>query len=158
MSEPTKTCPKCGEDIRASVTFCTQCGAPLGEDEAGATPSEGIRRPAPPAAEQPRQARPTSAGGFAFEVVEGPEAGRTLPVNGPVQLGRDPGCQLLLAKDDLVSRRHVKVQPAADHVLVEDLGSRNGTFVNGSQVTGPTAVRDGDRIVVGNSTLVVRRS
>lgn len=91
-----------------------------------------------------------------LEVVEGPHAGNRFSVTGPVDVGRDPQCALLLPNDDLVSRRHARVEPHGDHVVVQDLGSRNGTFVNGTMVRTQTPVRPGDRITIGSSVLALR--
>ena len=47
------------------------------------------------------------------------------------------------------SRRHAVVRVSGDEAVVEDLGSKNGTLVNGSRVEAPTRLRDGDRLEVG---------
>jgi pSer/pThr/pTyr-binding forkhead associated (FHA) protein len=74
----------------------------------------------------------------------------------PLEIGRDPAAGLSLPEDQLVSFRHARVTPAADGPLIEDLGSSNGTFVNGVRLTGPTQLRVGDRIVVGATQLELR--
>jgi Domain of unknown function (DUF4388)/Inner membrane component of T3SS, cytoplasmic domain len=71
------------------------------------------------------------------------EAGRALV------LGRGPGVDLVLA-DDAVSRRHARVAADGDGVAVEDLGSTNGTYVNGARVT-RARLGAGDRLLVGGS-------
>ena len=48
---------------------------------------------------------------YVLEIVEGPEAGRTVPLTGPVELGRDAGAGIALMQDDLLSRRHVRITP-----------------------------------------------
>jgi len=55
-----------------------------------------------------------------------------------------------------VSRQHAQVVVAAGGAAVEDLGSKNGTFVNGRRVEHPTALSDGDEIRVGVAVLLVR--
>jgi pSer/pThr/pTyr-binding forkhead associated (FHA) protein len=87
--------------------------------------------------------------------VQGSGAGRQIPVNGILQVGRDPTSGLIL-NDDLVSRRHLRVTADPQGLLVEDLGSRNGSFVNGVRVVQPTRLRPGDRLTVGDTILVVR--
>ena len=72
---------------------------------------------------------------YVLEIVEGPEAGRMIPLAGPVELGRDAGAGVALQQDELLSRRHVRITPEADGVRVEDLGSRNGTFVDGDEIS-----------------------
>ena len=74
---------------------------------------------------------------YVLEIVEGPEAGRMIPLAGPVELGRDAAAGVALQQDELLSRRHVRITPEADGVRVEDLGSRNGTFVDGDQIYSP---------------------
>jgi phosphoserine phosphatase RsbU/P len=63
-------------------------------------------------------------------------------------LGRDPKCTLEI-KSGMVSRRHARVFKNADEFLVEDMGSGNGTFVNGSKIDGPKSIKHGDRIKLG---------
>jgi hypothetical protein len=84
-----------------------------------------------------------------------------LPV-GETVIGRDVGCALRF-NDPSVSRRHIKfVRRAAHHaandvdVFVEDLGSANGTLLNGRQVTAPIRVLDGDKLVIGTRELTIR--
>ncbi len=66
---------------------------------------------------------------------------------GDVVLGRDPGCTVPLPAED-VSRRHARIAPDGDGHAVTDLGSTNGTFVNGAAVE-RRRLAPGDRIRVG---------
>lgn len=70
-----------------------------------------------------------------------------LPLGATV-IGRDADCHVTLA-DPLVSRRHARILVGSDRVVVEDLGSRNGVFVNGLGVREPAPLRDGDRLRIG---------
>ena len=63
-------------------------------------------------------------------------------------LGRDPKCTLEI-KSGMVSRKHARVFKNADEFLVEDMGSGNGTFVNGSKIEGAKSIKHGDRIKLG---------
>jgi pSer/pThr/pTyr-binding forkhead associated (FHA) protein len=82
-------------------------------------------------------------------------ARRTVTVAaGPVRVGRDAGCEVVLA-DPQVSRLHAVITAAPDGWLLEDVGSRNGTFVNGRKVAGVHAIAPSDRIMVGNFVLVL---
>ena len=56
--------------------------------------------------------------------------------------------------DDGISRRHATVRFVEERVLLEDLGSRNGTFVNGQRIDGPTELRDGDKIQLSSGTIL----
>ncbi|KAA0256045.1 MAG: FHA domain-containing protein [Acidobacteria bacterium] len=62
---------------------------------------------------------------------------------------------LIPLKDPLLSRLHARVRVEEDRVLVEDMESRNGTYVNGRKVGGAVALTRGDRITIGNTVLVL---
>ncbi len=68
-------------------------------------------------------------------------------------IGRKPGSDLVIA-DDLVSRSHARLAFEGDDLVVEDLGSTNGTYLNGVRITRGRAVL-GDRILVGGSIIKV---
>lgn len=89
-----------------------------------------------------------------IEVREPGRAARRIPVSGaPIRIGRAPECELVL-KDSRVSRRHARLH-ARDGVLVlTDLGSSNGTRVNGHRVT-ELVLGAGDRIQIGDTNMVV---
>lgn len=65
-----------------------------------------------------------------------------------VTVGRAPGCSVLL-DDPTVSSRHARLSPQGGRLVVEDVGSRNGTLVNGRRVKGATEVSVGDRLSIG---------
>jgi predicted component of type VI protein secretion system len=90
-----------------------------------------------------------------LEIVEGDEAGRQVAVTGPIEIGRDASADVSLG-DEQASRRHARVSGQGDGALVEDLGSTNGTYVNGQPIEGPRAVRPGDQIRVGLTVLELR--
>lgn len=74
---------------------------------------------------------------------------------GETILGRDASCAMRF-NDPSVSRRHVKFIRHPEQVIVEDLGSSNGTVVNGERVRGSRVVHDGDSIKVGSRVLTIR--
>lgn len=90
-----------------------------------------------------------------IEIREPGRSARRMPVFGaPIRIGRGPECELVL-RDSRVSRRHARLA-ARDGVLVlTDLGSTNGTMVNGHRVT-EVALGAGDRIDVGETSLVIQ--
>lgn len=90
-----------------------------------------------------------------LEIIEGPGAGRKTPLEASMEIGRDPGAGLVL-EDELVSRRHARVTPLEHGAVIEDLDSRNGTFVNGEEIHAPTQVDPGDQLLVGVSVLELR--
>jgi diguanylate cyclase (GGDEF)-like protein len=67
----------------------------------------------------------------------------------PLALGRAEDSDIRLT-DHSVSRRHARIEPAADGFFVSDQNSTNGTFVNDRQLDGPRLLRDGDYLRVGN--------
>lgn len=96
--------------------------------------------------------------GLALRVTHGPKeiTGISIPLAGPVIIGRSPDADLVIA-DDFVSSTHAKIVPAGDGYLLEDLGSTNGTLVNGQPATRPLPVVAGDVIELGQNRLEVVR-
>ena len=68
-------------------------------------------------------------------------------------IGRDASACRITIFDTLISRRHARIQCDGEQATVEDLGSRNGTRLNGVLISGPHALRDGDRIGIGSYEL-----
>src|SRR4051794_31064575 len=99
---------------------------------------------------------PVRACGLEVRVVSGPSAGVVLPLTASTVVGRDPGCDLVLA-DEEVSRRHAEIAvDASGAVVVHDLGSTNGVAVD-RQVVDPSGrpLPLGALLTVGESELVV---
>ena len=90
---------------------------------------------------------------YVLEIADGNGGRRRLRLVGPLHVGRHRDAGVALVSDDLVSRVHARLTPSDQGVLVEDLGSRNGTFVNGERVRESCVARPGDRIVVGGTEL-----
>ncbi|HEU0318936.1 MAG TPA: FHA domain-containing protein [Solirubrobacteraceae bacterium] len=90
-----------------------------------------------------------------LEIVEGPDAGRQLAVDGTVVIGRSPEADLVLA-DPQVSRLHARVTVDGGTAVVEDLGSANGTFINHAELHGPARLDPGDDLLVGVTVLALR--
>lgn len=63
-------------------------------------------------------------------------------------IGRHPGCEILLP-DRQISRQHARIKRVDDTFVLEDLGSKNGTCVNGEAATEPVVLEDGDVIQLG---------
>ena len=68
-------------------------------------------------------------------------------------LGRDASADISLP-DPAISRRHARVRRGLDGVWLEDLGSTNGTYINGDRLTVPYRLRDGDEVRLGNSLAI----
>jgi len=70
---------------------------------------------------------------FVLRGVSGAAFGKTFPVAGPTTIGRAQECDISVPTDE-ISRRHAQVKPTQDGLAVEDLGSANGTYINGQRV------------------------
>jgi diguanylate cyclase (GGDEF)-like protein len=87
-------------------------------------------------------------------VISGPHVGRMFQLDAPeTRIGRSPDVDLRI-QDIGVSRKHARVIQFDDGVLVEDLGSSNGTFVNGDVVDNDYQLEDGDKITLGTTTIL----
>jgi pSer/pThr/pTyr-binding forkhead associated (FHA) protein len=74
-----------------------------------------------------------------------------------VTLGRGAQNDLTLESDDFASARHATIEPRRDGVWIEDVGSTNGTYVNGARVSKPRRLAAGDVIRVGSTDLRYER-
>ncbi|MFC2015790.1 FHA domain-containing protein [Chloroflexota bacterium] len=86
-------------------------------------------------------------------VSSGPQAGTEFAVDRPsVRLGRGSGSDFVL-QDTQASRQHAEISQQGDQYFIRDLGSTNGTFVNGQRVSGLQPLRPGDRIQIGDTNM-----
>ena len=120
------------------------------------TPAPAPAAPASPAPAAPAKGR--SRKQWHLVLVEpAAEAGAAFPIEDEITLGRGGGCTVPLAFDTFVSQVHARAFDRDGTLWIEDLGSRNGTFVNGEQVHEPTRVSKGARVQVGETVLEVDR-
>ncbi len=101
------------------------------------------------------EVRESEDGGFLAEVLL-PDGRRVTVGSEALVIGRLPGCDVVLA-DSNVSRRHAEVRRRGDGVFVTDLGSTNGTRVNGAPVR-EQLLASGDEISVGSTKLIFEMS
>ena len=91
------------------------------------------------------------AQGFQLTVKAGPNPGKVYEFNkDEIVLGRDLGNDIVVGDAD-ISRRHAHLVWQGDAYMVEDLGSTNGTYVNGERLTGPKLLAGGETIMFGSS-------
>lgn len=108
----------------------------------------------------PPQLRPQHTGAAAviparLIVTNGPHIGMAAEVDRAgtyVVIGRSPDCAIVL-DDDYVSTRHSRIVNGENGLYLEDLGSTNGTYVNGRRITAPTSVGTEDEIRIGRTIL-----
>lgn len=74
---------------------------------------------------------------------DGPLKGQRWSLTHTLMVGRDPTCEINV-QDRQVSRFHARITPTPEGVTIEDLGSKNGTNHNGTELTGPVILQDGD--------------
>jgi len=116
---------------------------------------------APAVASPGQAARPSGGskrGGARLRIIEpASHKGELYSLGDELTVGRGGGCGVVLPDDSFVSTVHARLFRRGDELFVEDLGSRNGTFVNGEQVTAPTRIKRGDRVQFGQTVGEVQR-
>jgi pSer/pThr/pTyr-binding forkhead associated (FHA) protein len=116
--------------------------------------SEPTRREQKSAEKQARKPAKTPRGTPSkVVVVDGPSSGSSAALdNGPVLIGRGTDAAIRL-DDDYVSTRHARVVNGENGIYVEDLGSTNGSYVNGQRITAPTTITMSDTVRIGKTIL-----
>jgi pSer/pThr/pTyr-binding forkhead associated (FHA) protein len=77
----------------------------------------------------------------------GPLIGQRWTLRGSLIIGRDSDCEIVIS-DRQVSRRHARITASSNGVILEDLGSKNGTHLNGIRLEEPAVLKDGDNVQV----------
>jgi pSer/pThr/pTyr-binding forkhead associated (FHA) protein len=92
---------------------------------------------------------------YALRFISGKYQGGEFPIypEKPIVVGRSSDLDMVLV-EDMVSRRHARIAYSGDAITIEDLGSTNGTFVNGEKVK-KARLKEGDRVLIGTSILKV---
>jgi hypothetical protein len=107
--------------------------------------------PAPPPARRSKKQRGRAARLVMLEPRS--RRGITVALDGDIVLGRDPACAIVIDDDAYISQRHVRFYDYEGQPMVEDLGSTNGTFHNGSKLTGSKLLHPGDRVQAGTTVI-----
>ena len=110
--------------------------------DAPARRSRRERRPPRSRSQEPRLVvvEPDDQRGRAFELAQ------------EMTVGRAAGCQIVL-DDTYVSQLHTRIFQREGNLMVDDLGSTNGTYLNNKKVSSPTAMKAGDRLRVGKTVM-----
>src|SRR5207248_1396468 len=88
-------------------------------------------------------------------VLEGPDAGKEFDLSGATTIGRDPSAGIVI-DDAEASRRHASLSVQGAVVTVEDLGSTNGTFVNGGRLSAARVLGPTDKLRIGTTVFELR--
>jgi pSer/pThr/pTyr-binding forkhead associated (FHA) protein len=114
-------------------------------------------RPAAPARPVPRTGPGRPARRVPRELVVSDQSGRrTVPLKESLTVGRAATCDVVVS-DTYVSNVHARIFQRDGGWWLEDLGSTNGTWMNRTRVSSPTAIGPGDEVRMGKATLELRR-
>ena len=92
---------------------------------------------------------------FRFEMRSGPTVGKVYPLEAAeISIGRD-SANMVAINDAEVSRRHARMELRGSAYMIQDLGSTNGTFVNGTRITGMQVLNPGDTVAFGEGIVLV---
>ncbi len=123
--QPVLACVSCGRELPEDASFCPGCGQRTGPD-----------------------------GDAPFRVVRD-KTGEESPLSDSLVIGCDDGCDLVLAGDGYVSRKHARLHLDDGLVWVEDLGSSNGTLL---RIRRSIVVEPGDELLIGATVLRLEKS
>ena len=90
-------------------------------------------------------------------VQSGPLANQEFPLGDSLRLGRETDNDLVIP-DGKVSRHHARIERQGTQYQITDLGSSNGTLVNGERIAAPTALADGDMLLIGEISIMFAQS
>lgn len=178
MNQASLTCPMCKRVNEPGTRFCRSCGrllvephqedseaehAPLYESQ-GALPVVEVMpvEPARPTVPMDmtharliiRLLPPESPEGDGGASASSPRVGEYTLDGRTITVGRTQGCDIIFDGDTLTSRRHAILRFDGARYVLADLGSSNGTFINDVEITTPTALKHGDRILIGEHELL----
>jgi len=146
-------CPECGFHQSAAHRFCGRCGARLIVEGQGTGEITGPLAISDQAAETGAWTGPAIEGPTLAVRAGGPP-GAVFRLAAPaVMIGREPSSDVFL-DDVTVSRRHAEVEVGERGVVLRDLGSLNGTYVNRRRIEGDEPLESGDEIQIGKFRLV----
>lgn len=159
-------CVKCGHPLKSNFKFCPKCGSKQPDVAAQSLSTDALRAPrGARAAEGMSQAaddsKDPSAEGSGVTTFPGLSVSIRYKLNGvsetvklvlPCIIGRTSEWPLLLM-DEEASQQHAKVYLGNNAVMIEDLRSLNGTYVNGEKIEEPVELLSGDEVTIGKTNL-----
>jgi hypothetical protein len=119
-------------------------------EAAAAAPADTSRGKRPP--KEPRERGPQL-----YLLEPAARYGEAYALNEELSVGRAAGCAVVLDNDTFVSQVHARLFRRGRETYVEDLGSTNGTYVNGERIVEVTRLRKGDRVQFGNTVAEITR-
>jgi hypothetical protein len=119
-------------------------------------PAEREMQDTSPKASETSPAPRPGGKGLVLRFISGKYQGGEFPIAPDKQIivGRSSDLDMVLV-EDMVSRKHARITMQSDQVWIEDLGSTNGTFVNGEKIGKRARLKEGDRVLIGTSILKV---
>ena len=159
-------CPTCSSATYEGDRYCAQCGTQLFEDtnekddaaKSIMKRSKSAAEPPPKQVTKPIQvsSEPEIESGAWFLVVtNGTQPGRQYLLRDQVVLGRNESNDIWVNNNN-ASRRHATIEKKGEGYQISDMGSTNGTWVNGRRIKRTTKIKVGDQIVVGDTEFVVK--
>ncbi len=153
-------CTQCGQELPDDAKFCSACGSPVQGGDRAAPTKQGVEATTASIdvglfdQQEGLEGLPDLEPGTGMlVVVRGPNAGsRYLLDRDVTTIGRHPDSHIFL-DDVTVSRRHAEVTRQDEGLTARDLGSLNGTYVNGDRVE-ERLLRSGDEVQVGRFKLL----
>ena len=152
----TFQCPNCQASVFQDDKFCAHCGAELPDKT-----EEKRQSPIPPVAEALHRSTTRKTGiqdapKWVLTVMSGTHPGKQYPLDEKVQMGRSQDNEIWVNNSN-ASRRHAVIEPIEDHqIQIADLGSTNGTWVNGRRIGETVILQEGDQVVVGDTEFEVQ--
>lgn len=122
------SCPHCGAELQPGARHCPECGRPL----------------------------LTALSARRYLLID--ENGREFPLSeGVTRVGRDPASNEIVLADTSISSRHAAIEVTSSAVVLRDLGSANGTYLNGVAIHRPVQLGEGNRVRFGDRELIFER-
>lgn len=122
------------------------------------TPVAAAAAPAPARAGAHTTGKGKARGGVQLYLLEPPARnGEVYALADEVTVGRAPGCGVVLEEDTFISQVHARLFRRGRETYVEDLGSTNGTLVNGERISEVTRLHRGDQVQFGNTLAEITR-